>query len=45
MTIAVEPKFTLEGIGAVGIENTFAVTENGNEKLTLLDEEIFDLEG
>ena len=44
MTLAVEPKFVIEGTGAVGIENTFVITENGNEKLTLLDEEIINLE-
>jgi Xaa-Pro aminopeptidase len=44
MTLAVEPKFVIEGTGAVGIENTFAITGNGCEKLTELDEEIVDLE-
>ena len=43
MVLAVEPKFTLEGIGAVGIENTFIVTDNGNEKITVLEEKIVDL--
>jgi Xaa-Pro aminopeptidase len=33
-TIAVEPKFVFPGVGAVGIENTFAVGERGGEKLT-----------
>jgi Xaa-Pro dipeptidase len=33
-TIAVEPKFVFAGVGGVGIENTFAVTESGGEKLT-----------
>jgi Xaa-Pro aminopeptidase len=33
-TVAVEPKFVFPGLGAVGIENTFAVTERGGEKLT-----------
>ena len=44
MVLAVEPKFVIEGIGAVGIENTFAVTETNAEKLTILNEEIVDLE-
>jgi len=44
MVLAVEPKFVIEGVGAVGIENTFAVTANGNEKLTILDEEIVDMQ-
>jgi len=34
MVIAVEPKKGLEGIGLVGVENTFLVTEQGGEKLT-----------
>lgn len=33
-TIAVEPKFVFPGRGVVGIENTFAVTEQGGVKLT-----------
>jgi Xaa-Pro aminopeptidase len=33
-TIAIEPKFVFPGVGAVGIENTFVVTERGGEKLT-----------
>lgn len=33
-TVAVEPKFVFPGAGAVGIENTFLVTEAGGEKLT-----------
>ena len=40
MTFAFEPKFVLAGIGAVGIENTFLVTDSGVEKMTLLDENI-----
>ena len=43
MTIAYEPKFVFPGIGAVGIENTFLVTENGLEKLTLFEEGIISL--
>ncbi|MEI6564811.1 MAG: Xaa-Pro peptidase family protein [bacterium] len=33
-TIAIEPKFVMPGKGAIGIENTFAVTTSGGEKLT-----------
>jgi len=40
MVIAVEPKKGLEGIGLVGIENTFLVTEQGGEKLTPGSDEI-----
>ena len=43
MTFAFEPKFVLAGIGAVGIENTFLVTDSGVEKMTLLDENISEL--
>ena len=43
MTFAFEQKFVLAGIGAVGIENTFLVTDSGVEKMTLLDENITEL--
>ncbi len=33
MTIAVEPKYYVGGLGAVGVENTFIVTEQGGERL------------
>lgn len=39
-TIAVEPKFLFPGRGAIGIENTFAITETGAEKLTDLSDDI-----
>ena len=38
--IAVEPKFLFPGKGAVGIENTFVVTETGGELLTGLPDDI-----
>lgn len=44
MIFALEPKFVLPGIGAVGIENTFLVTGSGLENLTPAPEEIEDLE-
>lgn len=34
MAIALEPKFVLDGIGPVGAENTYLVTEHGLELLT-----------
>lgn len=34
MTIAVEPKFFLDGVGAVGVEDTFVVERNGGRKIT-----------
>ncbi|NLZ94930.1 MAG: aminopeptidase P family protein [Bacteroidales bacterium] len=40
MAIALEPKFVLPGIGAVGIENTYFVTETGLEKVTVCEEDI-----
>lgn len=43
MAIAVEPKFVIEGIGAVGLEDTFIVGKNGSEKITLLESGIVDL--
>lgn len=42
-TIALEPKFVLPGIGAVGTENSYIVQENGMEKITFAPEEIIDL--
>ncbi|MDO4692281.1 MAG: Xaa-Pro peptidase family protein [Porphyromonadaceae bacterium] len=43
MIIAYEPKFVLPRIGAVGVENTYLVTETGVENLTPLDEAIINL--
>ncbi|MBI5075250.1 MAG: aminopeptidase P family protein [Nitrospirae bacterium] len=39
-TVAVEPKFLFPGKGAVGIENTFAVTGKSCERLTDLPDDI-----
>ncbi|MDR1673147.1 MAG: Xaa-Pro peptidase family protein [Bacteroidales bacterium] len=44
MILALEPKFVIAGVGAVGIENTFLITASGMEQLTLLEENIVDLE-
>ena len=41
--IALEPKFVIPHVGAVGIENTYRVTASGLESLTLAPEEIIDL--
>ena len=41
--IAIEPKFVIEGVGAVGIENTYVVTDNGMECLTNFPEELIEL--
>lgn len=40
---AIEPKFVIPGVGAVGVENTFLVTDAGLEKITQFEEEIIEL--
>lgn len=42
-TLALEPKFVIPGVGAVGTENSYIVQEGGMEKITFAPEEIFDL--
>ena len=39
-TIAIEPKFVLPGLGVIGIENTFSVSERGGEKITPLADDV-----
>ena len=43
MVFALEPKIVLPGIGPVGIENSWVVTSEGVEKLTICNEEIIEL--
>lgn len=43
MVFALEPKIVVPGVGAVGIENTWAVTSEGVEKLTLCPEDIVEM--
>jgi len=43
MVFALEPKFVLPGLGAIGIENTWLVTDAGLERLTLAGEQIYEL--
>ena len=43
MVFALEPKIVLPGIGPVGIENSWVVTNDGIEKLTNCNEEIVEL--
>ena len=43
IAFALEPKFVIPEVGAVGIENTYLVTEGGIEKLTILEEAIIEL--
>jgi Xaa-Pro aminopeptidase len=40
MVFAFEPKFIFPGIGAVALEDDYAVTEEGVEKLTYADDQI-----
>jgi Xaa-Pro aminopeptidase len=42
--IAVEPKFVIPGKGVIGIENTFAVTDDGGLRLSDLSDDIVYLE-
>ena len=39
-TIAIEPKFVFPDKGVIGIENTFAVSHSGGEKITDIDDRI-----
>ena len=41
--IALEPKYVIPGVGAVGVESTYVVTENGLECITNFPEEIAEL--
>lgn len=43
MTIALEPKFVIPHVGAVGLENTYIVTPSGLECITQFPEEIQEL--
>lgn len=43
MTIAIEPKFVIPDVGAVGVENTYVVRESGLESITIFPEEIQEL--
>ena len=43
MVFALEPKIVLPGVGPVGIENSWVVTADGLEKLTLCGEEIVEI--
>ena len=41
--VAVEPKFVIPGVGAVGIENTYIVRQNHMECITNAPEELLQL--
>ena len=40
---ALEPKIVIPGVGPVGIENSWVVTNEGIEKLTNCNEEVIEL--
>lgn len=40
MVIALEPKVVFPGIGAVGIENNWVITDNGVERITVSDDSL-----
>ena len=40
MTLAIEPKVALPGIGVVGIEDTIAVRDGAPERLTTCEQEL-----
>lgn len=44
MVFALEPKIVIPGVGPVGIENSWVVTPEGVEKLTICNEEIVELQ-
>ena len=44
MVFALEPKIVLPGVGPVGVENSWVVTNEGVEKLTICNEEIVEIE-
>ncbi|BBI35261.1 M24 family metallopeptidase [Cohnella abietis] len=44
MVLAVEPKFTFPGLGVVGIENTYLITETGCMALTISPEKLYELQ-
>jgi Xaa-Pro dipeptidase len=43
MVFAVEPKFFVHGVGAVGVENSYSVSEDGLELLTTAPEDLVEL--
>jgi Xaa-Pro aminopeptidase len=44
MVIAIEPKFTFPGLGVVGIENSYLITNQGYTKLTRSREGIISIQ-
>jgi Xaa-Pro aminopeptidase len=41
MVIAIEPKFSFPGVGVVGIEDTYLITETGFQRLTVTEQKLF----
>ena len=44
MVVALEPKFVIPEVGAVGIENTYIMSTDGLERITLAEESIIELQ-
>jgi Xaa-Pro aminopeptidase len=43
VVLAVEPKVFYPGLGGVGVENTYVINEKGCERLTVCDQEIYEV--
>jgi len=42
VTLCLEPKMVIPGLGAIGIENTYLVTQEGLKPLTVIPEELLE---
>ena len=45
MTLALEPKFVIPGIGGIGVENTYVIRNEGLECITSFQEDIIEFQG
>lgn len=45
MVLALEPKFVLPGLGVVGLEDDYLVTQDGVERLSITPQEVLQVEG
>lgn len=43
MVIAIEPKFAFPGEGVVGVEDSYAITADGFERLTVTERKLYEL--
>jgi Xaa-Pro aminopeptidase len=41
MVIAIEPKFVFPGLGVVGIEDSYVITESGFRRLSVTEQKLF----